>query len=181
MLSPLMLQVELTIEPPESCIPQVSALASALRGPPRVDAWEWYRTRAPWYQYVLVPSEIGRLCASKSWGCPHDSYPVTHTPSDRGGIDLWAVSPKNWFLQPTHRMTPTRKLQIIFWRIYTPIWKPILVSKCAQSKYLSFEVYLTHPRNHPPTQNWKNRKFRFWHLFESPFQQKLRKKVHVKI
>ena len=88
----------------------------------------WYKHTwpmpTPWYQYVLVPSEIGRLCASKSWGCPHDSYPVTHTPSDRGGIDLWAVSPKNWFLQPTHRVTPTRNLQILFWRTYTPIWKP---------------------------------------------------------
>ena len=122
------------------------------------------------------PSGIGRLCADPCSSGLHDSYPMSHTSSDGGGIELHPVDSEIWFT-PTYAMTtPTQKFKIVFWRIYTPFWEPILISKCAQSKYLSFEVYLTHPRNHPPTQNIKNRKFRFWHLFETPFQQKLRKK-----
>ena len=49
----------------------------------------------PWYRLELVPSEIGQLCAHQSMTHTHDSYLMTHTPSDRGGIDLCAVCPKN--------------------------------------------------------------------------------------
>ena len=90
-----------------------------------------YMTR--WYQLVLFPGEIGRLCADHCSSGLHDSYPMSHTSSDGGGIELHPVDSEIWFT-PTYAMTtPTQKFKIVFWLIYTPFWEPILISKCAQS------------------------------------------------
>lgn len=48
----------------------------------------------PWYQLELVSSEFGRLCADhvlKGFPrfIPHESYRMTHTPSDREGLELF--------------------------------------------------------------------------------------------
>ena len=64
---------------------------------------------ARWYQHVLVPSEIGRLCSDHCSSGLLDSYPMSHTSFDRGGIELHPVSSKIWF-RSTYAKLRLRKI-----------------------------------------------------------------------
>ena len=119
---------------------------------------------APWYQHVLVPGEIGRLCADHCSSGLHDSYPMSHTSSDGGGIELHPVDSEIWFT-PTYAMaTPTQKFKIVFWLIYTPFWEPILISKCAQSFICDIFDPPTQWPAHAKLKKTKKKQFRapFW-------------------
>ena len=50
----------------------------------------------------------------------------------------------------------TEKFKIVISSICTPLWKPILVSKCAQKNFPQPTRKKWSLMSHPPTQNWKN-------------------------
>ena len=55
------------------------------------------------------PSGIGRLCADPCSSGLHDSYPMSHTSLDRGGIELCLVTSKLWF-RSTYAKLRLRKI-----------------------------------------------------------------------
>ena len=55
------------------------------------------------------PSGIGRLCADPCSSGLHDSYPMSHTSLDRGGIELCLVTSKIWF-RSTYAKLRLRKI-----------------------------------------------------------------------
>ena len=89
-------------------------------------------------------------------GVSHDSYLMTHIPSDRGGIELCSVSRKSWFsLTYATRYAHAKYILKIYLNQFTHHFENPHRYQKVQNKILFHFLLVIHPCNNPPTQNRK--------------------------